>query len=434
MIKKTLKRTVILFLEKEAQAVLRKYKPKIVAITGSVGKTSTKDAVYTALSRFYNCRKSQKSQNSDIGIPLTILHIPNAGSNFILWFKNLINGLILILLPHYYPEWLILEVGADTPRDIEKVSQWLKPDIVVVTKLSKVPVHVEFFSSPEEIFKEKGNLVKALKPGGTLILNADDSDVMAFKELTKEKIVLFGEAQNSDVSVQNYEVVYDENNLPQGLSFVVLDGQDALPIYLEGTVGKHHVYHILSALAVCKALGEPLSVAMKNFKYHEPTPGRMRLIEGEKGSIIIDDSYNSSPIALDEALNTLKDLKGTGGRRIAVLGDMLELGKYSVDEHKKAGAKAGGIADILVTVGVRARYFAEGAESAGMRTEQIFQFSDSKKAGEFMHNKIAQGDIVLVKGSQSNIRMERVVEKIMAHPEDKEKLLVRQDKEWKGRK
>ncbi len=434
MIKKTLKRAVILLLEKEARAVLRKYKPKIVAITGSVGKTSTKDAVYTALSRFYNCRKSQKSQNSDIGIPLTILNIPNAGSNFLLWLKNLINGLVLILLPHYYPEWLVLEVGTDTPGDIEKVSRWLKPDIVVVTKLSKVPVHIEFFSSPEEVFKEKGNLVKALKPGGTLILNADDSDVMDFKELTKEKIVLFGEASNADVSVQNYEVVYDENNLPKGVSFGVLDGEETLPIYLEGTVGKHHVYHIISALAVCKALGEPLSVALKNFKYHEPTPGRMRLIEGEKGSIIIDDSYNSSPIALDEALNTLQDLKGTGGRKIAVLGDMLELGKYSVDEHKKAGAKAGGIADILVTVGVRARYFTEGAKSAGMGTEQIFQFSDSKKAGEFMHNKIAQGDIVLVKGSQSGIRMERTVEKIMTHPEDKEKLLVRQDKEWRARK
>lgn len=433
MIKKTLKRTVILLLEKEARAVLRKYKPKIVAITGSVGKTSTKDAVYTVLSRFYNCRKSQKSQNSDIGIPLTILNIPNAGSNFLLWLKNIINGLVLILLPHYYPEWLILEVGADTPGDIEKVSKWLKPDMVVVTKLSKVPVHIEFFSSPEEIFKEKGNLVKALKPGGTLILNADDSDVMDFKELTKEKIVLFGEASNVDVSAQNYEVVYDENNLPKGISFGILDGQEIIPVYLEGTVGKHHIYHILSALAVCKALGEPLSVAVKNFKYHEPTPGRMRLIEGEKGSIIIDDSYNSSPIALDEALNTLKDLKSMN-RKIAVLGDMLELGKYSVDEHKKAGAKAGGIVDILVTVGVRARFFAEGAQGVGMGIEQIFQFSDSKKAGEFMRNKIEQGDIVLVKGSQSGIRMERVVEKIMAHSEDREKLLVRQDKEWKGRK
>jgi len=275
--------------------------------------------------------------------------------------------------------------------------------------------------------------VKVLKPGGTLILNADDSDVMAFRELTKEKVVLFGESSSADVSAQNYEVIYDENNLPLGASFVVLGGDEALPIYLEGTVGKHHVYHILSALAVCKALGEPLSVAIKNFKYHEPTPGRMRLIEGEKGSVVIDDSYNSSPIALSEALNTLKDLKNTG-RKIAVLGDMLELGKYSVEEHKKAGAKAGEIADILVTVGVRARYFAEGAQSAGMEEGNIFQFSDSKKAGEFMYNRIEKGDVVLVKGSQSGIRMERVVEKIMAHPEDKEKLLVRQDKEWRGRK
>jgi len=433
MIRKIFKDIVTLILEKEAQVVLRKYKPKIVAITGSVGKTSTKDAVYTALSRFYSCGKSQKSQNSEIGVPLTILNIPNASRSFFGWLKNIISGLVLILLPHYYLEWLVLEIGADAPHDIEKITRWVKPDIVVVTRLSKVPVHVEFFSSPEALFKEKANLVKALKSGGTLVLNADDEDVMAFKEYTKEKIVLFGEASGSDISARNYEVICDENNLPKGINFEILDGSTAYPIYLEGTVGKHHIYHALAALAVVKALHEPVEVAVKNFKHHEPTSGRMRLIEGLNGSIIIDDSYNSSPIALEEALNTLRDLKSEN-RKIAVLGDMLELGKYSVDEHRKAGMQVGKIVDLLVTVGVRARYFAEGAQDVGMVEDKIFQFSDSKKAGEFMRNKIEQGDVVLVKGSQSGIRTERVVEKIMAHPEDKEKLLVRQDKEWRGRK
>src|SRR3989338_6307107 len=163
--RQTTKKVISFILKSEARLALRKYKPRIIAITGSVGKTSTKDAVYTALSRFYSCRKSQKSQNSEIGVPLTILDIPNASRSFFGWLKNIINGLVLVLLPHYYPEWLVLEIGADTPHDIEKISRWVKPDVVVVTRLSKVPVHVEFFASPEALFKEKANLVKTLKQG-----------------------------------------------------------------------------------------------------------------------------------------------------------------------------------------------------------------------------------------------------------------------------
>jgi len=430
--KKLFKRAIVFLLEKEAQIALRKYKPKIVAITGSVGKTSTKDTVSAALSRFYTCRQSYKSFNSEIGVPLTILDIPNAGRSPLGWTKNLISGLVLIALPHYYPEWLILEVGADAPGDIEKISRWLKPDIVIVTKLSKVPVHVEFFSSPEELFKEKGNLVKALKEGGTLVLNADDEDVMAYKNLSKEKTFLFGHSTPSDVSYKDYKIVYGEDGLPQGISFEIINGEEVVPVFLEGTLGEHHVYPVMISVAVCVALGQSAELALKAFKHYEPTAGRMRLVEGMNKSLILDDSYNSSPIALEEALNTLKSLKKIK-RKIAALGDMLELGKYSIEEHRKAGSKVAGVADLLVTVGVRSRFIAEGALSAGMKAENVFQLDTSKEAGEFLKNKIEVGDVLLVKGSQSGIRMERTVEAIMAHPENKEELLVRQDKEWQGR-
>ncbi len=431
MIKNLFKKTIVSLLEIEARAVLRKYKPKIVAITGSVGKTSTKEAVYTALSRFYFVWKNYKNFNNEIGVPLTVLNLPSAGSNPFAWIKNLFNGLKLIILPSLYPEWLVLEVGGDHPGDIEKIANWIKPEIVVVTRLSEVPVHVEFFESPEQLFEEKAHLIKALKAGGTLILNADDKNVLNYKNLTKEKIVLFGHSSNSDLKSKDYSVVYDENNFPKGITFTVENSEESLPIYLPGTLGEHHILPCLAALAVCQSLGEHLSVAGNSFKKHEPTSGRMRIIEGMNESLIIDDTYNSSPIALDEALNTLKDLKNAN-RKIVVLGDMLELGKYSIDEHKKAGEKIGKFADMLVTVGVRARFIAEGAVESKMTENKIHQLDNSKEAGEYLKTIIEKGDVVLVKGSQG-MRMERVVDQIMSHPEDKEKLLVRQDKEWSRR-
>jgi len=427
------KKIIVYLLEEEAKLVLKKYKPKIVAITGTVGKTSTKDAVFTALSRFYYVRAPKKSFNSEVGIPLTILNLPNPTktTSILSWTKNLLNGFILIIMPNHYPEWLILEVGADHPGDIKSITEWIKPDVVVITKLSKVPVHVEFFSTVEDIFIEKGYLVTALKRGGTLVLNADDEDVVAYKNLSEEKTILFGMGNGADIFAKEYEVLYDEQNLPTGFTFNVYSEGEVYPVLLKHTLGEHHMYQVLSALGVCKALGEHLSVGAKAFKHHEPTPGRMRLIEGIKNTIIIDDTYNSSPVAVVEALNTLKKLNKSK-RRIAVLGDMLELGRFSVDEHKKIGVLVRDCADILVTVGVRSKYTAEAALDAGMDEANILQFDASREAGDYIQNILKEGDAILVKGSQG-VRMERVVEEIMKCPEDKERLLVRQDKEWQLR-
>jgi UDP-N-acetylmuramoyl-tripeptide--D-alanyl-D-alanine ligase len=161
------KSVVVRGLTFEARCVLKKYHPRIIAVTGSVGKTSTKDAIFTAISGDVHARKSEKSFNSEIGVPLTILGLANAWSNPFLWFKNLLDGLLLIVFKQEYPEWLVLEVGADRPGDIESVAAWLKPDVAVFTRLPDVPVHVEFFSSPEEVIKEKKFLAYALKAGGT---------------------------------------------------------------------------------------------------------------------------------------------------------------------------------------------------------------------------------------------------------------------------
>lgn len=405
--KNIFKAIVVYLLTQEAIAVLKKYNPKIIAITGTVGKTSTKDAVYTALSRFEYVRKSQKSFNSELGVPLTILGADNQGNDVLGWFKVLVDGLLLLILPNHYPKWLVLEVGTDRPGDIKEITRWLKPDFVIITKLSQVPVHVEAFASPEDLFEEKGNLVKALKSGGTLILNAKDKKVLEYKNITQERAELFSTGEN-------YEIIY-EGTEPKGIKFEV----DGHTISIRESLGAQNMEHVAAAFALMKVLGEDLSIAAKAFENTEPISGRMRLIEGINNSTIIDDTYNSSPVAVEEALKTLKSVKSK--RRIAVLGDMLELGRYTADEHRRVGALARKSAKVLVTVGVRAKIM-----------EGDYHFTNSREAGKFLKDLIKADDIILIKGSQG-MRMERCVEELMAHPEDKEKLLVRQDAEWRGR-
>jgi UDP-N-acetylmuramyl pentapeptide synthase len=421
--KNILKRLVINTLEWESRAILRKYNPKVVAITGTVGKTSTKDAIHAALSQFLFVRKSPKSFNSDFGIPLTIIGKGNPGRDPILWLSVLIEGLAVMFLPNHYPDWLVLEVGTDRPGDIAEITKWLKPDVVVVTKLSKVPVHVEAFGSAEEVFKEKGNLVKALKQGGTLILNAEDEDVLAYKTWTSGRTILFGNAVGSEIRSAHYKIAYEDHK-PKGITFEVMFRGDIghpLQLSLQGTLGEQNVQHILAALAVCYALELDLVRAAGALSLEEPTRGRMRLVEGENNSTIIDDTYNSSPVALAEALKTLGSVKAK--RKIAVLGDMLELGKFSVEEHKKAGKWAREVADILITVGIRSKFMEAGPER---------RFNTSREAGWYLKNKIEPGDVILIKGSQG-MRMEWATEMLMAHPEDKKKYLVRQGRDWEKR-
>lgn len=429
------KLAVVSILTWEAKLVLKKYKPQIVAITGSVGKTSTKDAIFTVLSEFHFVRKSQKSFNSEIGVPLTVLGCPSGWNNPILWLKNIIEGLILILLPNHYPKWLVLEIGADRPGDIETITKWIKPDITVVSKLSKVPVHVEFFPSPEDVFREKSYLVSALKKDGILILNSDDEDVLAFRSLVDNKTLLYGTGNGADVLGSNYRIAYrdtEKQHTPIGVEFDVTYANETVAVQILRGLGIQQMYPGLAALAVGLALNLPLEKLSQALKEHEPSRGRMRILPGIKSTLIIDDSYNSSPVALTEALTTLKNLDDNGGRKIAVLGDMLEIGIYSTDEHKKAGVYAASFADLLFTVGIRARNIAEGALEAGMDESKIFQYEDSRVAGKDLEIMLREGDTVLVKGSQG-IRMEKVVEEIFADPMHAKDFLVRQDSEWENR-
>jgi UDP-N-acetylmuramoyl-tripeptide--D-alanyl-D-alanine ligase len=427
--KNIFKKIIAKILEIEASTIIKKYQPKIIAVTGSVGKTSTKDAIYSVISKSFHVRKSEKSFNSEIGVPLTVLGCNNAWNNPIKWLQNIYQGLDLILFRRSYPEWLVLEVGADRPGDIKQITRWLKPDVVVVTKFSKIPAHIEYFKDKNAIILEKGFLVSALKHDGTLILNSDDEDAFSFKSKTENKVVTYGLEGNTEVRATNYSIYYSEKTAePFGIYFKVEYAGNCLPVKIIGTLGMNNIYSSLAALAVGINLGLNLVEATENLSAHIAPRGRMSLIRGIKNSLIIDDTYNSSPVALTSALETLKSLK-IKKKKIAMLGDMMELGKHTAEAHKEVGMLAATACDILVTVGLRSRALAESAIDNGLDEDSVLQFDSSEEAGLYIKNIIKEGDIILVKGSQST-RMEKIVKEIMAEPACASELLVRQDEEW----
>lgn len=430
------KSIIVWILQAEAKAVLRKYNPKVVAITGSVGKTSTKDAVYAVLSKKFHVRKSEKSFNSEVGVPLTILGLQNAWGNPLHWIQNIIDGLSLILTTHPYPEWLVLEVGADRPGDIRSLAQWIKVDMAILTRLPEVPVHVEFFDSVEAVIQEKASLLDAVRPGGAILLYADDERTRKLEQrlpVPDARIVLFGFSDETDAWASNFEPVREagRESWPIGMrATITVDGESA-PVQITGTLGTHAFLPAVAAAAAGSVLGVSLQDIVAGLESYESPPGRVRLLQGLKGTLIIDDTYNASPAATMAALESLVLCKPKG-RAIAALADMLELGRASVEEHRKVGAAAARVCDLLVVVGVRARDIAQGALDNGLKDGQILQYEDAAKAGKELQNMLQEGDAILVKGSQS-MRMEKLVEEIMAEPERAGELLVRQDTEWKKR-
>ncbi len=425
--KSLFKSIIVSILTFEANLLLRLAKPKIIAVTGSVGKTSTKDAVYHAIKNTISARKSEKSYNSDIGVPLSILGLDNAWQNPILWIKNIGNGFLHALFPFHYPKVLVLEMGVDRPGDMKRLTSWIKPDIVVLTRLPDVPVHVEYFSSPEQVAAEKLILVDALADDGVLVYNNDDEKVRQAALNIRQKAIGYSRYSQSDYTVSEDKIIY-ENGLPKGVRFNISHNSGEAEFSLTGAVGVSNLYNFAAAAAVAGQLDVELKDTAVEMSTFVPPPGRLRLIPGLKSTVIIDDTYNSSPVALESALSTLKEISGFN-RKIAVLGDMLELGRYSTEAHEKAGEQATECSDVLITVGVRARSMAAGALASGMSEKNILQYDDAVRAGKELQNFIQPGDLILIKGSQG-LRMERIVLEIMNEPEKADSLLVRQSKAW----
>ncbi|MEY2664498.1 MAG: hypothetical protein RIT04_306 [Candidatus Parcubacteria bacterium] len=448
--KSIIKKIIAKILEIECRIILKKYRPFIITVTGSVGKTSTKDAIFTVLSSVKSVaggasvsgktsiRRSDKSFNSELGVPLTILGCDNPWGNFIGWLGVMSHGIELIVFKSDFPSTLVLEIGADHPGDIHRLARWMRPDISVVTKIGKVPVHIEFFPSREALVAEKLSIARKVKSTGTLILPSDDPEILAIRKDNPIKALSYGINAPADVSANFIETTYDTaTGMPSGIAFKLNYLGNSIPVRIPGVLGIQHVYPLVAATAVGLSRGMTITAIIDSFGEHIPPRGRMNILNGLSGSAIIDDTYNASPDAVAEALGVLRSLKITpGSRKIAVLGDMMELGKFSQDEHKKVGVLVADILkdpqDVLVTVGQRAKSIRESAVAAGMPESAVLSFDTSREAGPVIAAMVKKGEIILVKGSQSP-RLERISEALLQDPSQAGSLLVRQDAEWKNR-
>lgn len=423
-----MRKILLIILTLEAQLVLLKYKPRVIAITGNVGKTTTKDAVFAIVGSQKHARKAIKGYNSEFGVPLTILGCESGWNDPFKWIGVIVEGIRLLVTNQKYPDWLIVEVGADRPGDIARISRWLRPEVAVITAVPEVPVHIEFFGSPDAILKEKKAIVEYIRPGGKLVLNGDDARVRSIKSENRALSVTFG-LNDADYVGSHVDIAYEDKK-PAGVHFRVEKEGASVPVMIQGALGIPRVYAALAALAVGDAIGIDIATGAQALADLEPTPGRLRILKGVNDSVIIDDTYNSSPVAALVALDLIKDIK-TKGKKIAILGDMLELGKHSTEAHKDVGIRAAACIDMLITVGFRSRVTGEAAIDEGLSQRKVheYEFGESERAGEELQKRLKAGDIVLVKGSQS-MRMEKTVQEIMADPLRAPSLLVRQDEEW----
>ena len=420
--KKFLKAIVAFGLGLCARAIILRYRPQIVMVTGSVGKTSTKDAVAAVLGTRFFVRKSEKSFNSEFGVPFTVFGVENPWCNPFAWFKVVKSVFALLLLPNHYPNMLVLEVGADRPGDLGRIVRYASPDAVVVTRLPEISVHVEAYASPEAVQEEEFSPAYALPADAPLIVSVDDPYAIENAVRMPARVISYGTSGNATVRIGNIGF-YEIGERVMGMQADVIVGGKREELLIRGSVGKAQLLPSAAALAIALAFNIPIPDAIKALEAYEPPPGRGRILAGKNGSIIIDDSYNASPAAVEEALDTLKHFPHAG-RRIAVLGDMLELGRYSVMEHERVAALAAGSADIVVAVGIRARAFATTANNI-----EFLVFDNSRSAAKALPDIVREGDVILVKGSQS-IRTERIVEALLANPTDVS-LLVRQERKWK---
>ncbi len=405
-----------------ARKIIKKYKPKIIGITGSMGKTSAKEAVYAVLESKFNVRKNIKNYNNEIGVPLTIIGVETGGRSPIQWGIIFSKALELIFgLDKNYPEVLVLEMGADKPGDIEYLINNFPVDIGVVTKIG--PTHLEAFKTVENIAKEKQKIVTYLDKDKTAILNCDDDLVREMHKKIKAKILFFGHGEESNI--RSVDLAYQGDGLDlAGIKFKIAYGGSTVPVLLPGVVGAHQINSALVGASVGVALGMNLIEIADGLKNYEAPKGRMKLIKG-KNTLIIDDTYNSSPRAATAAVETLAQLQiGQVLRKVAILGDMLELGDYTEEAHKKLGIKVAekGI-DVLLCVGANSQFIAEGAKSKGFAEEKIKTFSDSNILANEINSIIKDNDLILVKGSRG-MHMELVVKSLMLEPEKAQELLV----------
>jgi len=427
-----MKKLILLKIKVLSKLILKKYKPVVIGVTGSVGKTSAKQAIFAVLQDKFHVRSSIKNYNNEIGVPLTIIDAKAPGKSIFGWLAIMFKALNKIIFrDKTYPDFLILEMAVDKPGDMRYLQKIVKPKIGVMTKIGHA--HIGAFNSLEKIQKEKMILATKLPKKGFAILNYDDQLIMQNVDSVQAKILTYGFSEGADLRAVN---IKDKVNQLQdrteiiGINFDLIYQGKKENIFLSGVIGHAFVYSALCGIAVGVANGMDLPEIKESLSDVHFSPGRMRIIPGIKRTTVIDDSYNASPEAVITALHSIKHLDLGSGKKFAVLGDMLELGKHTERLHQKVGREVhlSGF-DKLIVVGERALDIAKGALWAGMEKDDIFHFANNKSAGLFIQKRIKQGDLILVKGSQG-ARMEKIVKEIMADPLRARSLLVRQSESW----
>ena len=348
---------------------------KVVAITGSTGKTSTKELIAEVLAAAGATLKTEGNLNNEVGVPLTLLRLTGE---------------------HRYAA---IECGMNHLGEIARLAQWADPDVAVVTNAG--PVHLEGCGSVEGVAHAKGELYHALRDGAVAVANADDARVLAQAKLSRRKLLTFGASYGSDVRL------ISAHHGGAGLHVEMEFGGARRTVELR-LIGAHNGHNATAAAAVGLALGiDPDRIVSALARAQ--TPGRrMRPVQMPNGALLIDDCYNANPSSTKAALLTLTHLVKGKGRAIAVLGDMLELGQTELDLHRDVGRFAAGAGlSLLVCFGARARALGEGAQEAGLPAECIEYTEEPAEAVRLVQDRVRPEDVVLVKGSRG-MKMERI--------------------------
>ena len=394
-----------------AQLTLKKYQPEIIGVTGSVGKTSTKEAIYLVLKNEKRTRRTQGNFNNELGVPLTILGDYEKITGVFFWFKVVFQSMgQLIIKNKKYPEVLVLEMAADKPGDISYLTRLARPKIGVITAIGKIPVHVQNYSTPSAVAKEKGKLIEVLPTSGYAVLNCDDELVWELKSKTRAQIISYGFNDKSDIQIINLEYKFDEKEIPQGVNFKIQYGNTIVPFRLKNILGKPQVYSAAAAISVGIIYGINLVKISEFLNDYQPFEHRMKILMGIKNSVILDDCYNASPISVQAGLETLNYFSKR--RKVAILGDMLELGKYSDEAHQEIGKEVAKKVDFLICVGEKAKLIAESAIKHNFDKNKVLIFNNSESARKMIKKEIGNFDVVLVKGSRA-MQLDKIVEELV---------------------
>jgi UDP-N-acetylmuramoyl-tripeptide--D-alanyl-D-alanine ligase len=356
-----------------AQGVRRRFTGPVAAITGSSGKTTTKEMLAHILNLTGPGLKSQGNFNNLIGLPLTLFSLAKEH------------------------RWAVLEMGMSARGEISRLAEIGQPTVGVITNVGAA--HLETLHGLDGVARAKGELFAALGPGCTAVINADDERVAAIPVANGVRRLLFGLSPAAEIRAENIQTQ------PGKVRFRLLLPKGAFEVVLQ-VVGRFNVVNALAAAAVATVLEVPAEQIVKGLGLFRPIAGRMQTSLMENGTLLIEDTYNANPLSMAAALQALDELNG-GGRRIAVLGDMLELGAASAELHRQLGSTAAQRCDQLVLLGEQAEQVARGAREGGLANDRICLVDNHEQAIEYLTKTIAPHDRLLLKGSRG-MRMELI--------------------------